>query len=230
MVHMRISNVFQNISFRLSGIFLLLITVTITLSCSSAKIPKQELAKNRWEHIVFRSINRVTESVRVIPLRENPLNEGDVEVRIWRDSSDLEAVFLRLTNDKLSGVHIVNKDTREPDGKTSKDTLKAPKDGWNSLWNQLVELGLLKLPDNENEDCYALIDGTAYVVEISANGAYRTYHYPPGVPSCENSLQMDKISETIGIAFDDGEADCKSAEWFPCAKLLRKYRESRPTN
>jgi hypothetical protein len=202
------------------------VAIIVTQCSPFASIPKRESDMARWEPIFFRSIERIESSVNIRPLRDTPLRSDEMEVRVWRGfgAQDLEAVILRRTNNGWSGSHIVSRDSYEPEGKTEITNLRAPKSGWDAFWNQVTELGLRDLPgrSDSDEECVSRIDGTGLVVEISKDRNYRTYSYPSDLPKCEGSLQMDKISNLIGIEFDDGTKKCQDAEWFPCADILQK--------
>lgn len=179
----------------------------------------------RWEAIFFKIIDETTRVAKWTPLRETPLRKGDFEVRIWRGFglSDLEGVSLRFRYDKWEASHIIGNDYVDITSASVTDLL-TPRSGWDAFWTRLNELDLLTLPNTQDEDCYGMIDGTSYVVEINKDGIYRTYMYQSDMPQCPNSAKMDLIGEFIGLEFHDGLQQCQRAEWFPCTHLRRKYR------
>ncbi|PYT00822.1 MAG: hypothetical protein DMF63_05820 [Acidobacteria bacterium] len=158
-------------------------------------------------------------------MREVALGASDIEVRIWRGFglTNLEGVVLGRIDGEWSATHLQT-NSYSKKTKVVRTEMLVPKGGWDKFWNELEGLGLLSIKGtNLGQECRVL-DGIAHVVETSIDGVYRTYTYPSGVQRCDGSLQMDVISETIGIEFNDGAKECTDAEWFPCASLLRRHR------
>lgn len=88
-----------------------------------------------------------------------------------------------------------------------------------------MDKGLLTLPDPSEINCeVGGIDGTGYVVEINHENSYRTYMY--GVGKCPEVQQMEDISEVIGLEFDSGQEECKTAEWFPCMTYNKERKQT----
>ena len=209
--------------------FLILATIFSCQCAPSAVVPTRTEPVEFWEPIMFRIIDRTTRLSNLQPLRETALRPDDFEVRIWRGFGleNLEGVVIRRIDGQWSGTHIVAYDHSEPN-KTVLARLHVPKSGWIGLWAELSNLGLLTLPGNVDETCRGRLDGNAHAVEVSYDGSYRTYFYPSYLPRCTGSDRMDLISETIGIEFDDGTGECREAEWFPCASVLRDRRLGLP--
>lgn len=188
---------------------------------------KIELPDSKWEQIFFKPINKTTELGGLEKLRESNLKKEDIEVRVWRGFGlgDLEGVILKRTNNRWKAFHVKADDYAEPRRAEVKQ-LNSPKSGWESFWKNLTEQRLLTLRDPSETNCEdSGIDGTSYVIEINQNKIYRTYRMREG-GKCEGVLQMEEIDDLIGEEFDSGQEQCKTAEWFACAKLRKNYRQS----
>ena len=179
-------------------------------------------SSGRWESIFFRSIDRTTQLAQIEELRKTVVKNGDVEVRFWHGFglSPLEAVILKRTDGRWSGFHIKTNNYTEPENAFVEDLLP-PRSGWDSLWKNVTDKGLLNLPDCSGEDCYGEIDGTSYVVEINQYHIYRTYKYPS--TDFPSACSVEEIDIFIGMEFDNGREKCTEAQWFPCAELRRSY-------
>ncbi len=188
---------------------------------------KIELPVSRWEQIFFKLINRTTELGGLEGLRKTSLRGDDIEVRVWRGFGlgDLEGVILKRTNSQWRAFHLKADDYAEPEQAEVKE-LNPPKSGWDSFWKNLTEQGLLTLRDPSEKNCEdSGTDGTSYVVEINQNKIYRTYRMREG-GKCDGVRQMEEIDDLIGEEFDSGQEQCKTAEWFACAKLRKSYRQN----
>jgi hypothetical protein len=188
---------------------------------------KIELPDDRWEQIFFRLINKTTELGGLNELRKTSLKRDEIEVRVWRGFGlgDLEGVILKRTNNQWKAFHVKADDYSEPQRAEVKE-LNSPKSGWDSFWKNLAEQGLLTLRDPSENNCEdSGIDGNSYVVEINQNKLYRTYRMREG-GKCPGVQQMEAIDDIIGEEFDSGREECKTAEWFACAKLRKSYRQN----
>ncbi len=186
---------------------------------------KIELPNSRWEPLFFRLINRTTELGELKELRKTKLNADDIEVRVWRGFGlgELEGVILKRTNNQWKAFHVKANDYFEPQQAEVKE-LNPPKSGWDSLWKNVTEQGLLTLRDPSEINCEdSGIDGTGYVIEINQNKIYRTYKMRED-GKCPGVRQMETIDDLIGEEFDSGQEECKRAEWFACAKLRKSRR------
>jgi len=184
-----------------------------------------QIPNSAWEPIFFRSINETTELSGLDKLREVKLNEGDIEVRVWRGFglADLEGVVLQRTNNHWKAFHLKADHYIEPQQAELKE-LNPPKSGWEDFWKDLTEQGLLTLRDPSETGCEDRgLDGTGYVVEINQNRIYRTYQMRED-GECSGVQQMEEIDDLIGVEFDSGKEQCKAAEWFACANVRRSRR------
>jgi hypothetical protein len=180
------------------------------------------LPNSRWVPILFKGINRITDLAEIQELRKVHVNNGDIEVRIWRGAflGSTEGVFLNRIDGQWSGQHLRVKTGESADDlSTEVVPLKSPKSGWALLWRSIVDEGLLTLPDPSEINCeyWGGVDGIVYVVEINQGTSYRTYMYHGG--PCAEGKQMDKIGEIIGFEFDTGRRECKGDEWFACMTM-----------
>jgi hypothetical protein len=179
--------------------------------------PQIILPNHRWEQIFFKSINNATNLAGLEELREIPLNREDIEIRVWRGFglSPLEGIILKQTDGIWTAFHITTNDYVEAD-KAKIKRLSRPKSGWESLWKQINDKGILMLRDPSEIECEdSGFDGMSYVVEINQNKIYRTYQMRSG-GKCEGVQQMEQIGEIIGLEFDSGHEECKTTEWFAC--------------
>lgn len=186
---------------------------------------KIELPGARWEPIFFKTINKTTKLGGLEELRKTKLNEDDIEVRVWRGFGlgSLEGVILKLTNNRWKAFHVKANHYFEPTQAEVKQ-LSSPKSGWDYLWKNVTEQGLLTLRDPSEINCEdSGIDGTAYVVEINQNNIYRTYKMRE-YGKCLGVRQMETIDDLIGEEFDSEQEECKQAEWFACAKSRKSRR------
>ena len=189
---------------------------------------KIELPNSRWEQIFFKLINRTTQLGGLEELRKTSLRRDDIEVRVWRGFGldNLEGVILKRTNNQWKAFHIKADGNVEPQQAEAKE-LNPPKSGWETFWKNLTEKGLLTLRDPSETNCEdSGIDGTGYVVEINQNKIYRTYRMRED-GKCSGVQQMEEIDDLIGEEFDSGREQCKTAEWFPCAKLRKPRRSAK---
>ncbi|MBL8191844.1 MAG: hypothetical protein JNK38_27785 [Acidobacteria bacterium] len=133
-------------------------------------------------------------------LHKSALPVDDLELRVWELPSTLppQAFVLTRTNGKWQGRLL----RRMAEGETHNPTLSQPEPaiGWEAFWKNLVKDGILTLPHALCLRDYDIVmDGTAYVVEINLNGAYRFYGY--GSPQVHQSIpepdRMWKIVCTI---------------------------------
>ncbi|HLM59215.1 MAG TPA: hypothetical protein VK308_00285 [Pyrinomonadaceae bacterium] len=188
---------------------------------------KIELPNHRWEQIFFKLINRTTELGGLEELRKTSLKDDDFEVRVWRGFGlgDLEGVIFKRTNNQWTAFHVKADDYAEPQQVEVKK-LNLPKSGWDTFWKNATENGLLTLRDPSEINCEDDgLDGTNYVVEINRNKIYRTYQMRSG-GKCNGVSQMEEIDDLIGEEFDSGQEQCKTTEWFACAKLRKTYKQN----
>jgi hypothetical protein len=153
-----------------------------------------------WEPIFFRDINAVAKFSGQTDLRQTNLAEGDVEVRVWWGGglSPLEGITLRRVAGQWSALHAKADNYYQPQ-KAERRELRPPKSGWEAVWQQLVNSGILTLPDASELNCnVGGLDGGAYVVEINKDNTYRTYMYDmPSEAKCNEARQMMEIGDTL---------------------------------
>lgn len=189
---------------------------------------KIELPNSRWEQIFFKTIDKTTKLGGLEELRKTSLRGDDVEVRVWRGFGlgDLEGIILKRINNQWKAFHVKADDYAEPQ-QTEVKELNPPKCGWECFWKNLTEQGLLTLRDPSETNCEdSGIDGTSYVVEINQNKIYRTYQMRED-GKCSGVQQMEEIDYLIGEEFDSGQEQCKTTEWFACAKLRKSGRSAK---
>ena len=162
-----------------------------------------------WERIFFKPINAVTSLTGQGELRKTILKNGDHEVRIWWGFglSPLEGLLLRHIDGNWSAVHVKADHYYEPT-KATKTELKPPQAGWDATWKQLLDAGILKLPDASEIECGGGgMDGLSVVVEIQIDHTYRTYMYPnPSLERCDEAKQVVKLTELIWNALPTAES------------------------
>jgi hypothetical protein len=138
-------------------------------------------------------------------LRTVLLAGDDIEVRVWVGFGIFgeDSLILRRAAGQWSGIHLHGMDWRAPPVQ-SKTALATPRSGWEAAWGRLEVVGILTLPDAEAVQCNSGgFDGTHYIVEISANAAYRTYKYSdPDPPKCREARQMMEIVGIIAEEFN----------------------------
>ena len=137
----------------------------------------------RWEPLFFEGwrkaetgeksggINQATKLAGLEELRKIRVQDGDLEVRVWRGFGllPLEAVILNRTNDLWSAQHLKTDNYYDYE-KVELKKLNPPKSGWQSFWKQITDNGILTLRDPSEINCEdGGIDGMSYVVEINRN-------------------------------------------------------------
>ena len=159
----------------------------------------------KWEAIFFRVINQRTEAAHLPNLRTVNLPAGDLEVRFWVGFglNGEDGIILRRSSDQWSALYLHGISDRHPPTNFQEHReLKAPKSGWDKMWQRLTEAGILTLPDSSEIGCSTHeLDGIGYVVELNTNKTYRTYMYEnPQFAKCDEAKRMIEISE---ILFDE---------------------------
>src|SRR5262249_49896458 len=121
----------------------------------------------------------------------------------WRGFglSPLEGVTIRQVGGQWSAIHVKADNYYEPE-KAERRELRLPKSGWVTVWQRLVDEGILSLPEASEINCSVDgIDGIAYVVETNSNNTYRTYKYgDPGLAKCN---EAKRILEIWGIIYEE---------------------------
>jgi hypothetical protein len=157
---------------------ILVITATSLWFALHAAEFQRSIPKATWEPIFFEPINELSRRAGWEPLRNAPVGEGALEVRVWIGFGvvPLEGYRLRREGDRWTGTHVVDTFERRSPPAVRDVT---PKSGWDSLWKRLTGCRLLTLPDSTTlrRDDEIILDGESYVVEINHAGHYRTYEY-----------------------------------------------------
>lgn len=203
--------------------------ILIALICSCTPKAPVITSVSRIDTLFFKEINRVTDLAGIESLRTVYVPSGDLEVRVWRGFglSPLEGVVLRRTGNSWSGLHLTADQYFEAQ-KVQVETLQRPRSGWIAFSTKVVEDGLLALPKTLEENCdNSGIDGIGYVVEINQNRTYRNYYYYDGNIGCRDSEEMSNLGEVIGLEFDTGTEQCKTAEWFPCMTYRKTLEKNK---
>jgi hypothetical protein len=181
-------------------LLVILFIVTFSLDNRAAEL-KRDIPKAAWEPIFFESINQLVTKAGWKSLREVPLPSESLEVRIWIGFglSPLQGYSLRKDGSRWAGHYVIDS-PQETNSVTVRDI--TPKNGWDKLWNRLVELDLLTLPDSSTlRGEEMILDGVGYVVEINRDGRYRTYMY--GNPKHQKWPEAKKIISIIETLHDE---------------------------
>lgn len=177
--------------------------------------PKKELKKEipnaSWVKIYFdgidendvRGINKIAANEGLSKLSETVLPENDLEIRVWIGFGKYgnDGFILRKTSGKWSAIALKRMLCHlENSGKTE---LSAPKSGWESLLQKLVDAEILTLPDSAKLKYEGgVLDGKSYVVETNFDYSYRTYQYGnPKYEKLKETAQMVKIGKIIADEF-----------------------------
>lgn len=202
--------------------------ILIALICSCTPKAPVITSVSRVDTIFFQEINRVTDLAGIESLRTVYVPKDDLEVRVWRGFglSPLEGVLLRRTGNSWSGLHLTADQYFEAQN-VQVEMLQPPRSGWTTFATEIVDNGLLRLPKMREEACDENgVDGIGYLVEINHNRTYRSYLYRDGNTGCRESEEMSNIGEVIGLEFDTGTEQCKTAEWFPCMTYRKRQEKN----
>ncbi len=162
------------------------------------------IPKDSWEPIFFESINERAQAAKLRSLRSVVLPKDDFEVRVWVGFglTFLQGFVLKRAGGQWSATHLDAMVTRKHLSAYEKK-LEAPKSGWETAWQKLVDEGILTLPDASAVGCdTGFEDGVSYVVEFNKDRTYRTYLYDnPDESECNEAKQMVRIGEIIADEF-----------------------------
>lgn len=166
--------------------------------------PKLVGAPDIWEKFFFAEIDKTSRFGGLRGLRSLVLPKDDLEIRVWVGFglSRVRSFIVRRKAGESSAASLRSYVPKPP--MKIYQNLKPPKSGWKSFWKQIVDEGVLTLPDSSELKNEKLIDdGTSFVVETNADGIYRTYHYnSPDYQEWQSARQMIKISNIIADEFD----------------------------
>lgn len=184
----------------------LIMFIVLLSSCFQSPKPEIFIPHAGRDESFTRFANPLTDKYGLERLRETRLAKGDLEIRVWLITHDTDTFILKRADDEWSATALKEIDCRKfnyfPKDKPyelGKMNLGAPKSGWENVWKNLSETGILDLP--EPPETYFL-HGINYYVEINHNGIYRTYYYSnPDLQKSDEAQRMVKIAEIIADEF-----------------------------
>lgn len=182
------------------------ILLFIILLSACARSPELIIPDAYRDKIFTEAVNPVTDKHRLEKLRETNLSGDDFEIRVWIPTDKPDGFILKRVDDEWSAIAIkefdcktLNYYPKKKPYELGKIRLSAPRSGWEKVWKDLSENGILDLP--EVNERYA-IHGISYIVETNHNGIYRTYYYNnPQIQKSGEAKRMVKISEIIADEF-----------------------------
>ena len=162
-----------------------------------------------WEKLYFESINERARSSKLSNLRSKGLLKDDFEIRLWNGFglTLLQGFILKRTAGEWLAVDLDWEVSENKPGKRIPKQidrkLEAPKSGWTTAWQKLIDAEILTLPDAKEINCEGgATDGISFVVEYNSQNTYRTYMYDnPNVAKCEEAKRMIEIVKIIREEF-----------------------------
>jgi hypothetical protein len=156
---------------------LALLALCLSLPLPAAE-PSREIPKDSWVATYFGEIDRATTALGLTTLRTATLPADAIEARFWVGFglTGMRGYILQRKNGAWSGLTVMGAQFREPATATPV-TRDVP---WEATWTALRAKRLLTLPDFSTlpQSGYSVTDGSSFVVEVYAEGKYRTYLYP----------------------------------------------------
>lgn len=186
---------------------------TIISINQSQEITARTKADYSWIPIYFGTINKRTEVAQIPKLKSLTLPKDDMEIRFWfpmgifllegfilkKHFNQWSAIYLEGTEEKINKIQY-----QEKLSKYQKE-LPEPVSGWDNTWNNLVNKGILTLPDATEVNCNEIVvDGFSLIIEYKINGIYRTYKYDnpnDKAPKCREAKQIAEIYKIINDEF-----------------------------
>jgi hypothetical protein len=165
-----------------------------------------DIPDSPWEPAFFEALEERTAAVNLPNLRTVVPPKGDLEVRFWYDRFEIiSGVVIRRTGEQWSANWIYQSEDHLPTS-AKLVTLDAPKSGWEVFWKNLIDIGILTLPDSPRPQCQTeALDGISYIVETNVDRKYRTYMYSnPQLMKCSEAKQMLQLEEKIRDEFSLG--------------------------
>ena len=162
-----------------------------------------EIPDAAWEPAFFKQLEARTTAVNLPNLRTVVLPMNDLEVRFWYEGMEIiNGVGIRRMGQQWSANWIYQTMDSKPSS-AKMVLLDPPKSGWDVLWNNLVDAGILTLPDSPQPRCSSgALDGIGYIVETNVNRTYRTYMYGnPQLTKCPEAKQILQIEKTLRDEF-----------------------------
>ena len=190
---------------------LILIIALLLSSCSKpgpnhasapANNPVTAVPERGVETNLSRETDRVAALAGLKNLNSSNLGKDDLEVRLWFGFGlfPLEGLIISRRQGEWSAIHL-KADSHYQPKKVSRNALQPPKSGWEVCWRQLVNAGVLNLPDGTDPPDP---DAQGYVVQIRNGASYRSYHYVAPEyseqPAAKNMLEIgDIVSNEFGL-------------------------------
>ncbi|NOT58826.1 MAG: hypothetical protein HOP19_01240 [Acidobacteria bacterium] len=158
------------------------------------------IPKDFWVDLFFEAINERANKAGLSPLKTSTLPDGDLELRVWDGFGVtlLNGFVLKKKAGQWSAIKLIwGRDEKKTERVVALNHgVAEPAGGWDKFWQQLVDEGILSLPDASQIDCEpSVLDGTSCVVELNLKGVYRTYKYGnPDYAECAEAKKMMKIA------------------------------------
>jgi hypothetical protein len=193
---------------------LILLTLLLTSCTSHLPVNQQKperpkefklvIPKATWEPIFFQAIEARAAIAGLPSLQTVGLPDGDLEIRLWQGFglSPLDGFVLKRSEGQWSAIFMKGLGSKRSSN-GNEIVLQAPKSGWDGLWQQLLDKGILTLEDAEAIGCSGgAMDGISFVVEYNIDNTYRTYMYDnPEDAECAQAKKMIEIVEIFGDEF-----------------------------
>lgn len=142
-------------------------------------------------------------------LRDFSLPDGDFEIRFWTVANGagrqgINGIVIKKSGEKWSAFNVDKMTFR--DDITTGNRFVYPKSDWQSLWQKLIDAGILTLPDSSELKNYNggyILHCSENVVEINKDSIYRVYdYYCPNADEHFESKQLVKIGDILAEEFD----------------------------
>ena len=168
---------------------------------------RREVPKTNWESSFFMALEERTKIVNLPSLRSGVHGANDLELRFWYDARPavINGFVIRRSTDDWSAIGIRQLHERWP-SQVRQEVLGPPRSGWDSLWKQLSDAGVLVLPDSDQTGCRSdVLDGGGFVLETVAKRKYRTYRYGnPRLAACDEAQRVMQIERIVADEFKLG--------------------------
>lgn len=159
----------------------------------------------RADSLFYPYVDKQESRIPLQPLRRMTLPAGDLEVRVWKIVSfkPPQGFVLKRMAGRWSASHLESDSYDEPK-EVKRTELMPPVAGWEACWQELLEAGLVTLPDSEGIEYDAGgLDGWGYGVEVREGSVYRSYGYAnPDDSRTPEAGRMLEISNIIRREFN----------------------------
>ena len=166
--------------------------------------PPASVPDDDWMPSFFTALGERAQIVKLPSLRTTPTMDEKLEMRFWYDARPdiINGLVISRSATGWSAVGIRQVNNRWP-SPVIQENLGTPKSGWDALWKQLTEAGILTLPDAQETKCVAeVLDGSGFVVEVIANQKYKTYRYSnPQFADCDEAKRVLSIESILADEF-----------------------------